>query len=275
MRLTPDILLRAYAAGLFPMASSRTAGTLDWYDPETRGVLPVSGFHVPRRLARRVRQGAYAVTFDRAFEAVIRACADARPDTWINDEIIALYTGLHAMGFGHSVETWRDGKLVGGLYGIAIGGAFFGESMFSTATDASKVALVHLVARLWRREFKLLDAQFVNPHLMQFGMQMLARAEYHARLAAAIKMQVKFDRDYSDSSKEDGMSSSFGGADGLTSAASSVPVSSAGTSGLAEDDVSSAASSAPAAGFAGASFFTAAADVLDVRLFLQAMTQTS
>ncbi len=187
MRLTPDIILEAYRAGLFPMAAARHGAELRWYDPDPRGVLPIGGMHVPRRLQQTIRRKPYTITFDRDFAGVIRGCAETRDDTWINDEIIALYTALHAQGHAHSVEAWRGGELVGGVYGIAIGSAFFGESMFSIATDASKIALVYLVAKLWRRSFTLFDTQFINPHLLQFGAHEIARSDYHRRLTAAVQ----------------------------------------------------------------------------------------
>jgi leucyl/phenylalanyl-tRNA--protein transferase len=186
--ITPDLLMRAYRAGLFPMAESRDADRLFWLDPEQRGILPLDGFHLPRRLLRTVLSGPYAVTVDTAFPQVIAACAapvPGREDSWINPEIELLFTSLHQMGHGHSVETWQDGVLVGGLYGVALGGAFFGESMFSRARDASKVALVHLVARLRLGGFTLLDTQFITSHLAQFGAVEIPRALYKERLAAA------------------------------------------------------------------------------------------
>lgn len=191
--ITPEILLHAYTIGVFPMARSRRARTIEWYDPQMRGILPIDRLHVPKRLRRTIRQAPYRITFDRAFRAVMTGCADARPDTWINDKIIDLYTQLHEAGFAHSVEAWQGDELVGGVYGISIGGAFFGESMFSTATDASKIALVYLVARLWKQGYALLDTQFINEHLMQFGVEEIPRGEYHARLAAAIALPVVFD----------------------------------------------------------------------------------
>lgn len=191
--ITPELLLHAYSIGVFPMARSRRARTIEWYDPPARGILSIDKLHVPSRLRRTIRKAPYRITFDRAFRAVMTGCADARPDTWINDKIINLYTQLHEAGFAHSVEAWRGDDLVGGVYGISIGGAFFGESMFSTATDASKIALVYLVARLWRQGYKLLDTQFVNEHLTQFGVMEISRDDYHARLAAAIELPVTFD----------------------------------------------------------------------------------
>ncbi len=188
-RLTPDILLRAYAEGLFPMAERRDDPTLYWVSPEKRGVLPLDTFHVPKRLTRTVRNDRYFVTADTAFADVMRACAapaKGREETWINDEILSLYTALHASGHAHSLECWREDRLVGGLYGVRLGGAFFGESMFSYETDASKVALVHLVARLKVGGFKLLDAQFLTAHLARFGATEISRNAYLDKLSEAI-----------------------------------------------------------------------------------------
>ena len=196
---TPDMLLRAYAIGVFPMAEDRDDPELFWVDPRLRGVIPLERFHVPRRLRRTVRSKRFEVTFDRDFHAVIEACADAtksRPQTWINERIITLYTSLYHMGHAHSVECWRDGVLAGGLYGITLGGAFFGESMFSLANDASKVALVHLVARLRAGGFTLLDSQFITSHLSQFGAREIPRATYRRRLAEALKVNADFYRDF-------------------------------------------------------------------------------
>jgi leucyl/phenylalanyl-tRNA--protein transferase len=188
--VTPDLMLRAYRAGLFPMAETRGSPRLHWLDPERRGVLPLDGFHLPRRLRRTVLNGPYTVTVDREFAAVIAGCAAAAPgreDTWINSEIERLFIELHRSGQAHSVECRQDGVLVGGLYGVVVGAAFFGESMFSLARDASKVALVHLVARLRLGGFRLLDTQFVTSHLTQFGTEEIARDAYRARLADAIE----------------------------------------------------------------------------------------
>lgn len=187
--LTPDLLLRAYASGLFPMADPNEGNRIYWYAPDPRGILPLDGFHVPRNLRRVVRQGRFRVAHDVAFEAVIRACAE-RSETWISDEIIAAYTALHRLGFAHSVECWREGRLVGGLYGVALRGAFFGESMFHREAEASKVALVHLVAHLRDRGFVLLDTQFTTDHLEQFGAVNIPRTEYERRLAAALHVQA-------------------------------------------------------------------------------------
>ncbi len=194
-RLTPELLLRAYAAGIFPMAESRHADAVFWVDPEVRGILPLDTFHVPRSLRKKVGRNVFDVRCDTACERVIRSCsarARGRRETWINDEIIEAYNRLHSMGFVHSVETWQDGRLVGGLYGVALGGAFFGESMFSAATDASKVALVHLVARLRRGRFLLLDSQFVTDHLRQFGVVEIPAREYLVRLEEALKIRAVF-----------------------------------------------------------------------------------
>jgi leucyl/phenylalanyl-tRNA--protein transferase len=195
--LTPDILLRTYAAGIFPMAESAEDPTLFWVDPETRGILPLEKFRVSRGLQRKLRRGLFEVRCDAAFEEVVRACAaktSERPTTWINEEIIRLYLGLHAMGHAHSVECWEGGELAGGLYGVCIGGAFFGESMFSRATDASKIALAHLVARLRRGGYRLLDTQFVTSHLEQFGVTEIGRGEYQAILSSALAADASFYR---------------------------------------------------------------------------------
>jgi len=193
--LTPEILLRAYAVGLFPMAEHRDDPTLYWIDPEKRGVLPLDDFHIPRRLRRTVRRNEFEVRCNTAFTDVIRACAapaEGRDESWINDEIVSLYTTLNEMGRAHSVETWQDGKLVGGLYGVALGAAFFGESMFSTVRDASKVALVHLVARMKKGDFKLLDTQFVTDHLAQFGVVEMPRSGFRQLLASALDRSAAF-----------------------------------------------------------------------------------
>jgi leucyl/phenylalanyl-tRNA--protein transferase len=196
--LTPELLLRAYACGLFPMAERRDDARLHWIDPEWRGVIPLERFHVPKRLARRIRKGGFDLRTDTAFHDVMVACAEktsARRETWINDTILALYRKLHEMGKAHSVECWLEDRLVGGLYGVSLRGAFFGESMFSRATDASKVALVHLVERLKRGGFVLLDTQFITPHLEQFGAIEVERSEYQKLLGEALAVEGRF---YSD-----------------------------------------------------------------------------
>lgn len=194
--LQPELLLQAYAVGVFPMAEGRDDPRLFFVDPDKRGILPLDAFHVPRSLRKTVRKRAFEVVWDRAFEATLDGCAEAterRPDTWINPEIRRLYLALHARGHAHSLETWKDGRLVGGLYGVRLGGAFFGESMFSRATDASKVALVHLVAKLKASGFTLLDTQFITDHLARFGVIEIPRDEYRQMLTEAIAAPVQFD----------------------------------------------------------------------------------
>lgn len=193
--LTPGLLLRAYSVGMFPMARSADDDSLVWFDPDPRGILPLDKFHLPRRLARTIRTTDLRVTTDTAFAAVIDGCADGggmRPTTWINAQIRSLCLELHRLGFAHSVEVWRKKELVGGLYGVALRAAFFGESMFSTARDASKIALVHLVDRLLTCGYVLLDTQFVTEHLMQFGAIQISRAEYRKRLADAMRREAQF-----------------------------------------------------------------------------------
>jgi leucyl/phenylalanyl-tRNA--protein transferase len=193
--ITPQILLRAYAAGIFPMAESAEDNALYWVEPERRGVLPLDRFHISQSLRKQIRRQTFTVRVDSNFDQVIGACAargPSRASTWINGRIRTLYTQLYKMGCCHSIETWRDGALVGGLYGVRLGGAFFGESMFSRETDASKVALVHLVARLNAGGFRLLDAQFVTDHLRQFGAVEVARADYHRLLGEAIEAEADF-----------------------------------------------------------------------------------
>jgi leucyl/phenylalanyl-tRNA--protein transferase len=188
-------LLDCYARGVFPMADAREDARVFLIDPERRGVIPLDGFHVPRRLARTVRADPFEIRIDTVFHEVVLACAAAGPgrtETWINRPIEQLYLELHRNGFAHSVECWRDGELVGGLYGVALQGAFFGESMFSRVRDASKVALVHLVARLLAGGFVLLDAQFMTEHLAQFGADEIGRLEYHRRLGRALAASGDF-----------------------------------------------------------------------------------
>ena len=191
--LTPEVLLSAYAQGLFPMAERRDDPTLYWISPENRGIIPLDGFHVPRRLARTIRSGRYRLTTDRAFLAVMQGCAKAAPgreQSWINDEIFRLYAALHAGGHAHSVECWQGDELAGGLYGVSLGAAFFGESMFSDVRDASKVALVHLVELLRGGDFVLLDTQFLTPHLAGFGAYEIPREAYLVRLHQAIAREA-------------------------------------------------------------------------------------
>ncbi len=187
--INPEELLLAYRLGIFPMAESRAADEVLWVRPHERGILPLEKFHVPRRLARAVRSDRYDVTIDHAFDQVIRGCAESRPDrreTWINDPIIVVFEALHRRGFAHSVETWHHGQLVGGLYGLSLGAAFFAESKFSRMTDASKVALVHLAARLKAGGYTLLDAQFPNPHLEQFGAVTVTEERFQSLLSEAL-----------------------------------------------------------------------------------------
>jgi len=183
--LDPRLLLRGYAAGIFPMADSRDAQDIFWVEPRNRAIIPLEGFHVSRSLARTVRQGRFTVTRDQAFSAVMHACAE-REETWINAEIERATLGLHAAGHAHSIECWREGELVGGLYGVRLGRAFFGESMFSRATDASKVALAWLVARLRVGYFNLLDCQFMTAHLASLGAVSVARDDYVELLSVAL-----------------------------------------------------------------------------------------
>ena len=193
--ITPEMLLRAYACGIFPMAESADDPTLFWVEPERRGVIPLEGFRVTSRLKRTVRSDAFTVTVNKAFKAVIAGCAApqaGREDTWINRRIRELYIGLHELGHAHSVEVWQNDDLVGGLYGVSLGRAFFGESMFHHARDASKVGLVHLVARLIAGGFELLDTQYVTEHLRSFGAVEISRRRYTALLDKAVKGDADF-----------------------------------------------------------------------------------
>ncbi len=187
--ITPNLLLQAYASGVFPMAEGRDDDELFWVDPDARGIIPLDRFHVPKSLAKLVRQEKFDVKIDTAFRDVVCACstpARGRETTWISERIEELYTNLFSRGFAHSVECWLEGELVGGLYGVSLAGAFFGESMFHTKTNASKVALVYLVGRLKAGDYTLLDTQFITTHLQQFGTQEISRLDYHQRLEKAL-----------------------------------------------------------------------------------------
>jgi leucyl/phenylalanyl-tRNA--protein transferase len=190
--LDPALVLRAYREGIFPMAME--SGEIAWFSPDPRGVIPLDDFHIPSRLARVVRSGRFEIRIDHGFETVMRACAAREDDdgTWISETILECYVALHRLGIAHSVEAWQGGELVGGLYGVHLGGAFFGESMFHRATDASKVALVALVDRMRRRSFRLLDIQWVTPHLEQFGAIEIPRDEYLAQLKTALRNDASF-----------------------------------------------------------------------------------
>ena len=211
LRITPDLLLRAYALGVFPMAESRHDKELYWIDPKQRGVLPLDRFHVPHSVRKAARRRKFEIRVDTAFGEVMEGCAESgprRPDSWINDEILRLYTALHEAGHAHSVEAWQDNRLVGGLYGVTLGAAFFGESMFSRESDASKVALLHLVARLKCGGFELLDTQFVTKHLARFGVIEIPRQRYQEMLQRAISKQAEFYCEVPDSAVEELMQSS-------------------------------------------------------------------
>lgn len=188
--IDPDFLLKAYCSGFFPMADDKS-GEIGWYSPDPRAIFELDGLRVPRSLSLTIKKGPFELLVNKQFEEVMRACA-ARKETWISEEIIQSYVELHRLGFAHSVECWKDQKLVGGLYGVAIRGAFFGESMFSRKRDASKIALVYLVDRLNSRGFDLLDTQFVTPHLARFGAKEIAMEEYLRRLKKALKKECSF-----------------------------------------------------------------------------------
>ncbi len=193
--IPPELLVSAYSSGWFPMAVD--SGEIRWYSPDPRGIIPLDGFHVPARLGRVLRAGTFQIETDRAFDDVIRACAqtdrhDGDPGTWIDREIFESYRALHRLGFAHSVEAWQGDRLAGGLYGVAIGGAFFGESMFHRVTDASKIALAALVEHMRARGFRLLDIQWVTPHLEQFGAVEIPRETYLKLLADALAIRVPF-----------------------------------------------------------------------------------
>src|SRR3954451_4268095 len=187
--IAPEILLEGYRIGVFPMAMED--GTIEWFSPNPRAILPLKEFHVPHTLERVARRKEFEIRIDVSFTEVMRECA-RRPETWINQEIIESYTRLHELGHAHSIEAWREGKLAGGLYGVAVGGAFFGESMFHRVTDASKIALVALVLHLRARKFALLDTQWLTPHLQQFGGTQISRSHYLRLLRRAIDLQRRF-----------------------------------------------------------------------------------
>ena len=192
---SPETIIKAYSLGVFPMAESRSDPEINFYEPDIRGVLPLNPPHIPRRLMKLVRQKPYRITLDTDFKSVIEACAapsDNRDDSWINPEIVTLYCALHKMGFAHSLEVWDGDMLVGGLYGVRLGRAFFGESMFSRRSNASKIALTHLMARLYYAGYTLLDAQFFNNHLIQFGIEEIPKETFKFRLAEALKTPTTF-----------------------------------------------------------------------------------
>lgn len=302
MTLTPPLLRAAYAAGIFPMADGRQSHSIGWHDPHMRGILPIDGFHVPRRLRQLIRQHPFDITFNQDFAGVMAGCAGDTAEgvgytreTWINDAIIAAFQQLHIAGDAQSVEVWQRAEnglprqLVGGVYGMSLGGAFFGESMFSRLPNASKVGLVFLMARLWAQGFTLFDAQFHNPHLEQFGLLEIDRAEYQQLLAAALtQTHIRFEKTYSPPSKEPGSSSRVGtaeeppetgatgaicsGARGTAGAAVAGTVTAGATGVAAVAGVAAAASSGVATGVFSAEY---ASDAATVASFLQAITQTS
>ncbi len=209
--LTPDMLLTAYANGYFPMALNQEDPELYWFSPEERGVLPLATFNIPRGLARAMKKHDYVITVDTAFEQVIRSCGTLTPtrhETWINEKIVALYCALFARGEAHSVEVWHNEKLIGGLYGVSLGGAFFGESMFSRAADASKMALVRLVEILREAGYELLDTQYVNEHLKQFGVEGWSKERYMTKLAKALSASPNPSTRFSTASVRSGAASS-------------------------------------------------------------------
>jgi len=189
--LTPDLLLMAYASGVFPMSEGRNDPEIFWVDPRQRGIIPLGGFHISRSLGRKIRQEPFRITFDADFTGVVDGCAD-RPETWINAPIRDLYLALHKRGVAHSVEVWEGDQLVGGIYGVALAGAFFGESMFSRRTDASKIALAYLIARLQNAGFVLFDTQFLTDHLKTLGGREIPRADYRRRLSDALVVKADF-----------------------------------------------------------------------------------
>lgn len=222
-QITPEILLRGYAMGVFPMADGRDDPGIHWVDPRRRGIFPLEGFHISSSLAAHIRRGNYRITTDTDFAGVLAGCAD-RPETWINAEITALYLALHHMGHAHSLEVWSGDDLIGGVYGVTLGAAFFGESMFSRRTNASKTALAYLVHRLRAGEFTLFDTQFLTPHLASLGAVEITRAQYQLRLADALRQQATFDPPGYQPSVA-GVSSSGAGSSAGTSGSASSPTS--------------------------------------------------
>ena len=237
--LDPRMLLRGYGAGIFPMADSRDAPDIFWVEPRERAIIPLDGFHLSKSLARTIRREPYDIRLDTAFHEVVRACAE-RDETWINETIERATLGLHAAGHAHSIECWRDGELVGGLYGVRLGGAFFGESMFSKARDASKIALAHLVARMKAGGFRLLDCQFMTEHLASMGAVTISRENYLDLLDSALAVQA---------SSEGGVGDAIGaGASGSADEPSSVPSSgspSLGTVAMLDDPGRAAGAGSP------------------------------
>ncbi|MEL7115998.1 MAG: leucyl/phenylalanyl-tRNA--protein transferase [Pseudomonadota bacterium] len=201
-RLTPQLLLQGYAQGIFPMAEGRGDPDVFWVDPKRRGIFPLERFHISRSLARRIRRGDHRITLNAAFGDVVLACAD-REETWINEVIAGLYTDLHRLGYAHSIEVWDDAALIGGVYGVTLGAAFFGESMFSRADDGSKLALAYLMTHLSRTGFELFDTQFITPHLASLGAIEISRRAYHDRLNAALSQGANFRADVAPPTAQD------------------------------------------------------------------------
>ncbi len=227
--LPPELIISAYANGLFPMARDRHDPAIHWLDPIRRGILPIDAFHVPRSLRKLLRRAPFEIRVDTSFPEVIHACAEPTPDrprTWLNDELIEAYIAMATRGFAHSIECWKEGRLVGGLYGVVLGAAFFGESMFSRVRDASKVALVELVCRLRAARFELLDTQFVTDHLKRFGAIEISRQDYRIRLRRAIVKHAVFPQErYSFAFAEFGRSSRSGGSGATRGSPPSPPAS--------------------------------------------------
>ena len=197
MRLTPELIVRAYAGGVFPMAETADAADIHWFEPRQRGIMPLDRFHASRSLRRTRRRGGFSFSCDRDFRGVMRACAD-REVTWINDEIFRVFSDLHDLGLAHSIEVWApDGQLAGGVYGLALGGAFFAESMVSRVTGGSKMALAELIARLRGGGFRLMDTQYLTPHLASLGGVEIPRLVYRQRLNAALQTEVDTERSFS------------------------------------------------------------------------------